>query len=83
MDSGTNQPIETVGIFRNPYIPAAVPLAQGIARAVRQSGAEVWESQWLDKPDVGQRIPHTDLLITLGEMAPFSAPPGSRRATAP
>jgi len=63
---GADRSIATVGVFRNPHIPAALPLAEEIVRALRREGTAVWETDRLDGEEVVQRAAQTDLLITLG-----------------
>jgi len=63
--AGTGRPIETVGIFAHPHIPAAEQLARDIARWLRERGARVWETKALMEP-ADLPISETDLLITLG-----------------
>ncbi len=65
MAAGTGRPVETVGIFVHPHIPAAARLAQDIAHWLREKGAQVWETDALtEAPDLP--LAGTDLLITLG-----------------
>ena len=66
MGSRTNQQIATVGIFKNPYIPAAIPLAHEVTTALQEHGAKVWESEHLNTLEMEKRVRETDLLVVLG-----------------
>ncbi len=66
MAAGANPPITTVGILHNLHNPAAVLLTSRVAQALRQQGAEVWESGRLDDPSIVDKVALTDLLVTLG-----------------
>lgn len=66
MASGTNDPIDSVGVVQHPHIPEAAPLAEEVAQTLRQMGVEVWITQDLDQPHVARQVAETDLLVTLG-----------------
>lgn len=66
MAAGAHRLIRTVGIIRNPTIPAAEPLARVILPTLREHGVEAWENVGLDDVEVAQRVAQTDLLVTLG-----------------
>lgn len=66
MAAGADRRIGTVGILCNPYIPAAARLAEDIAPVLRESGAQVWETDRLDSPQAARQVAQTDLLVTLG-----------------
>ena len=62
----SSKPIDRVGIFHNPYIPAAAQLCRDISCALAAQGIQAWETEQLDNPEVTRRVAETDLLITLG-----------------
>ncbi len=57
--------MKRVGLFHNPHVPAALPLAREVAASLRGEGVEVWETDCLEG-GAGRRMAETDLLITLG-----------------
>lgn len=65
MAPGAGRSVGTVGLFRHPRIPEAVPLARDIAGWLREQGVRVWETDRLER-EVAPEVAAVDLLVTLG-----------------
>lgn len=58
--------LDCVGVLYHPHKPVSVPLAQEIQKWLAERDRDVWLASSWDEATVGEAIPSTDLVITLG-----------------